>query len=256
MRRRLLPLVLLYAVHHSPAAAADVAEVKMDRIVALAKTYFRDSAEVPMDVAVTTVVTGTNGKPKHRAQSTVRMVFHGYNLQSGKFSLRGNSGWFNTWALRDSMTGDMAAFVAPLFLVPSAEVSSRLEIRQPDQPGRPAIVTGHATGCEPFQLMPPGRFLFPYKHCGTEQVTLALESNEPVFQHYSFDSDGLPAPARVPYLGDVQILGFHADVDFQKGTLPGDPNPFLWPKETAALITTDKGKISIANRYSPRLPSK
>jgi hypothetical protein len=33
------------------------AEPTVDRITALAKEYFRDSAEVPMTVAVTTVVT-------------------------------------------------------------------------------------------------------------------------------------------------------------------------------------------------------
>jgi hypothetical protein len=73
-----------------------------------------------------------------------------------------------------------------------------------------------------------------------------------MFQHFSFDSAGHPAAAKVAYLGDVQVLAFRAGVDFQKGLLPGDPNPFLWPKETMTAVTTNKGSITIANRYSPK----
>src|SRR6266852_399313 len=89
-----------------------VADVDLDQIKALANTYFRDSTEVPMSVAVTTVVTDGAGKVKHRTQSTVNMVFNGYNKGSGKFSLHANSGILNSGALRDSVSGDLAAFFA------------------------------------------------------------------------------------------------------------------------------------------------
>ncbi len=73
-----------------------------------------------------------------------------------------------------------------------------------------------------------------------------------MFQHYTFDSAGLPAAAKVQYLGDVRILAFHTDIDFQEGSLPGDAAPYLWPKQAVTLVTTDRGKISITNRYSPQ----
>ena len=63
-----------------------------------------------MTVAVTTVVTDPAGKVKHRSHSQVHMFFRGCNAQAGKFSLRGDSGWFNPGALRDRVSGDMAAF--------------------------------------------------------------------------------------------------------------------------------------------------
>jgi hypothetical protein len=252
MRRTvLLPAFLLF-LFGLPALAADATEVNLGRITALAKAYFRDSAEVPMDVAVTTVVTDRAGKPKRKAQSAVRMVFHGYNQQSHRFSLDGNSGMFNAWALRDSMSGNMAAFVAALLLAPGKDATEHLEIHQPAQPGQPILVTNHPGPCPPFEL---NRYLFPRKPCGAEQFGLTVKpSNDLAFQHYSFDSAGLPAAAKVPYFDDVHILAFHTDVEFQEGSLPGDPAPFLWPKQTVVLVTTDKGEISIANRYSPTPP--
>lgn len=146
MKRSILPALLLCA-SCPQVRAADVPEVKIDRIVALAKTYFRDSAEIPMDIAVTTIVTDKSGKPRQRAQSSVRMVFNGYNQQSGRLSLHANSGWFNTGALRDSMSGSMAAFVAALFS--GAESRSGLRSKM----GSPATVSAWpANSCNP----PPG----------------------------------------------------------------------------------------------------
>ena len=64
------------------------AEVTLDQIKALAKVYLRDSAEVPLSVDVTTVVTDPDGNVKHRGHVTASMVFRGYNLESRKFSVQ------------------------------------------------------------------------------------------------------------------------------------------------------------------------
>ncbi|MCU1232252.1 MAG: hypothetical protein JWP63_219 [Candidatus Solibacter sp.] len=88
MKRLILPVVLFGAL--LPAVRAE--DIRIDRIIAVAKSYFRDSTEIPMDVAVTTVVTDKQGKPKQKAQTSVRMVFNGYSQQSGKFSLHASSG--------------------------------------------------------------------------------------------------------------------------------------------------------------------
>jgi len=139
--------------------------VTLDRVQSLAKAYFRDSAEVPMNVEVSTVVTDPAGKTKHSARSAVQMLFHGYSLQGHKFNLKGNSGWFNTWALRDSIPGDLAAFWAPLFLTPGWDPPPAVEAAS--RPGDPVAVSAHNPACQPFQIMPPtsSKFLFPGKPC-------------------------------------------------------------------------------------------
>jgi hypothetical protein len=245
MRCRIL-LFLSICCHFASAA-----DVTLDRVTALAKAYFRDSAEVPMSVVVTTVVTGPAGKVKHRGESSVSMVFHGYNQASGKFSLRGNSGWFNTGALRDSMSGDLAAFFCAFYLIPKKDARQHREIQQPAEPGKPLLVVVKDAACPAMELM--ARWLFPKKPCGSAQFSLTAGANDDLmFQHFGFDSAGPPAAASIAYLGDVQLTAFHAGVDFQKGFLPGDPQPFLWPKETVTSATTDKGTVTITNRYTPK----
>jgi hypothetical protein len=206
-----------------------------------------------MDVAVTTVVTDKAGKTRRNSKSTVRMLFHGYNLQAGKFSLNVRSGWFNTGALRDSISGDMAAFWAPVWLMPDKEGVRNFEVREPAQPGQPALVVNHEKECSTLELM-PGKYLFPRHPCGAQQMTVAVKPPSGlIFQKYSLDCAGLPASAEVPYLGVVQLLALHFDVEFTEGFLPGDSKPFLWPKQTFTSATTDKGKISITNQYRPRV---
>jgi hypothetical protein len=50
----------------------------------------------------------------------------------------------------------------------------------------------------------------------------------------------------------VQVLAFHAEVEFQDVVLPGDSKPYLWPLEAVTSVTTNKGKVTISNRYSPK----
>ena len=169
--RILLALVTLCCLR--PGRAADVT---VDRITALAKTYFRDSAEVPMSVVVTTVVTDAAGKEKHRGQSTVSMVFNGYSQESGKFSLRASSGILNTGALRDSMSGDLAAFYAGFFLVPKKESPRTIEVRQPDGPGKPVLVVVKDGECRAMELM--ARWMFPEHPCGTARFSLTAAGND------------------------------------------------------------------------------
>jgi hypothetical protein len=73
-----------------------------------------------------------------------------------------------------------------------------------------------------------------------------------MFQRFTFDSAGAPVHATVPHLGGAQIFSFHTVVEFQLKSLPNEPNPYLWPLESTVIAITDKGKLTITNRYSPK----
>lgn len=222
----------------------------LDQIKALANTYFRDSTEIPMNVAVTTVVTDGAGKVKHQTQSTVGMVFNGYNQGSGKFSLRANSGMFNAGAMRDSLSGDLAAFFAG-GLIPKKTSTQTIAIQQAPEPGKPVVVVVKDGACPQLALMP--QWMFPQHPCGSAQFSVIAGSHGSlIFQHFSFDSSGSPAQAKIAGLGDVQLLAFHAEVEFQEVVLAGDSNPYLWPLEAVTSVTTNKGKVTITDRYSPK----
>jgi hypothetical protein len=248
-RRIALTFLMTMLCCHVPAKGA---EVDLNQITALATAYFRDSAEIPMSVAVTTVVTDGAGKVKHQGQSTVGMVFNGYNQGSGKFSLRANSGMFNAGALRDSLSGDLAAFFAG-GLISKKNSTHTIAIQQPSEPGKPVLVVVKDGECPELQLME--RWMFPRNPCGASQFSVHADSQGGLmFQHFSFESSGRPAPAKITGLGDVQLTAFHADVEFQAVQMPGDSKPFLWPLEAVTSVTTNKGKVTITNRYSPKKP--
>jgi hypothetical protein len=225
-------------------------DVDLEQIRSLANTYFRDSTEIPMSVAVTTVVTDAAGKVKHQTQATVGMVFIGYNQGSGKFSLRANSGMFSAGAMRDSLSGNLAAFFAG-GLISKKTSSQTIAIQQPAEPGKPVVVVVKDGECPQLALMP--RWMFPQHPCGLAQFSVIAGSHGGlIFQHFSFDSAGSPAAAKVEGLGDVQLLAFHAGVEFQEVKLPGDSSPYLWPLEAVTSVTTNKGKVTITDRYSPK----
>jgi hypothetical protein len=225
------------------------ADVDLDQIKALARNYFRDSTEIPMSVAVTTVVTDSAGKVKHQGQATVGMVFNGYNQGSGKFSFRANAGMLNAGAMHDSVSGDLAAFFAG-GTIPKKD-PSLIGIRQAPEPGQPVLVIVKDKECPVLEMMQ--RAMFPQHPCGLAQFSVNAGSHGGLmFQHFGFDTAGAPGAGKVNYLGEVQVLSFHAEVDFQEAMLPGESSPYLWPLEATASVTTNKGKVTIVNRYSPK----
>lgn len=226
------------------------AEVTVDRAVALARAYFRDSAEVPMNVGVTTVVSDTAGKVKHRDQATVRLVFNGYNPRSGKGSLRANAGVLSKNEMYESLSGSFAAFMAAAWILPEKDSTHRFRLEAPE-PGKPFAMVAKDADCAELQMMP--RIPFPQHFCGSVRITWSEEAGgELAFQNIILESAGRPAAAKIAGLGDVRVLGFHAEVSFQKGFLQGDAKPFLWPKTAVTTVRTDRGTVEITNRYEAK----
>jgi len=213
MRKPELSILVVLACFQVPVHAQTGAAPDVQRVMALAKMYFRDCAELPMDVAVTTVVTDARGKLKRRSQAAARLLFRGYNQEGGRFSLSASSGWTNPRAMRESMSGDLAVFFVAMGLVPRKEGEPHFEIQQPARPGEPFLVNVKAGECSAFKLL--DRFVFPQKPCISTQFRLAGDpAGDLVFQHFSFEVVNLPAAARIADFGDVQVLGYHCEGDF------------------------------------------
>jgi hypothetical protein len=234
-----------FAQPGGPISSADRA-----KITALSKTFLRDSAELPMDVAVQTIVTDASGNPKRRAQSTVRFLFHGYNQQAGSFQFEARGSWFNGGPMHDSLAGDFAVLDALRRLAPNAKRSPGDEpVIHPDPSGKGFLVRAVQQDCDPFETNE--RFLYPTHYCTSVEVRI---TNGPdgalAIESFSLDMRNLPAPAKIPYLGAVQLKRFRAEGDIQKAWLPNDPSPFFVPKRVVTTIDTDKGRIVVTNAYT------
>jgi hypothetical protein len=224
-------------------------DVTLDQITGLAKVYLRDSAEVPMAVDVTTLVTDPSGKVKHKGHLTASMVFRGYSFQLGTFSARANKQGLTPFGLRDSLSGDLAAFFGGSLLF--AKDGPRPQIRQSDGPGKRLVVVVQNANCPALELN--SKFLFPQHPCGVTEIALTSGAGgDLAFQHVGFESVGAAATTKVPHLGDAQLKTFRYGVDFQLKTLPGEAKPYLWPLKTVVTAITDKGTVTITNLYSAK----
>jgi len=146
-----------------------------------------------------------------------------------------------------------AAFVAAMRLAPKKDSSFHFEIQQPAQPGDPFLVTTKDGDCPEFKQLKD--WIFPEKPCISAQFRLAGDpTNDLVFEHFSFDVTNLPGAAKVAEFGDVQVLGFRCEGDFQKASLPGETQPYLLPKQVVTSVETSKGKMVITNQYAPQVP--
>lgn len=223
------------------------APVDRAKVTALSKMLLRDSAELPMQVTVTTSVMDASGKEKRHQTSTVQFVFHGYNQQAQRFSFNTRSGWFNTGALRDSEPGDFAVFEAFSAMVPSKQNESRMKIAAEDGGGfridMPAM-----TDCRDFEMNPGA--LYPHKFCPSVQLQVSVDAaGAPSLERFGMDVGNLPAVGRIAYLGAVEVRRIHAEGNTQQALLPGDPQPFFVPKAVVTTIETDKGRVVLSNLY-------
>lgn len=123
-----VPLVTLLgpALLVAGAAAADLPD--RAQITALSKTFLRDSAELPMDVRVRTMVIDAKGKTKRDAQSKVEFIFRGYNAGTEKYSFRSTAGFMSLRILHDSVAGNFAAINAFSRLTPHGTDPSEVTI--------------------------------------------------------------------------------------------------------------------------------
>lgn len=153
--------------------------------------------------------------------------------------------------MRESLSGDFALLMAPAPLA-AKDNTTHLEIQQPSHDGEPFLVTAKNTECPEFKLI--GGWLFPQKPCDSIQFRVAADpANGFVFQHFSLDVTNLPAPAKIAEFGDVRILSFRTEGDFQTVSMPGETQPYLLPKQVITSVATNKGKIVITNQYSVKL---
>lgn len=218
-----------------------------EKITALSKVVLRDAAELPMEVAVTTVVTDAAGREKRHGQSSIRFVFHGYNQQAQRFTFDSRSGWFNTGALRDSQSGNFAVFEALSLLAPKNDSKEEFEIQWA---GRELTIRRAVSrDCHGFTMR--DGVLYPQEYCPSVEVRASSEAAGVLtLERFALDVGNLPGAGKIGYLGAVEVRRFHAEGELQKAYLRGDPQPFYIPKRVVTTIGTDRGNVVLTNVYT------
>lgn len=217
-----------------------------DEITALSRSFLRDSAELPMDVTVATVVKDAKGKTIRDAHSTVRFLFRGYNSQAGRFSFRAEAGMMSRRIMYDSMGGSFAVIGALTMLAPHPEGLSDVAV-EGGQGAELFILRTAQTECPEFAMS--GK-LYPDKRCAKAEFRVRQDAERALsIERFDFDVLNLPAKGKAPYLGEGNVRRYHAEGELQQVTLPDDKRPFLIPKRVVTTIESDKGVIVVTNNY-------
>jgi hypothetical protein len=235
------------------AAADDLPE--RGQITALSKTFLRDSAELPMDVLVKTVVTDAKGKTKRDAHSNVQFVFRGYNAGTEKYSFRSTAGFMSLRILHDSMAGNFAAINAFSRLTPHGSNPAEMTIEHGGSGGFFIVRSEAAADCHGFRMS--AKFLYGEQYCYAAVFRVARDTaGKLAIQDFAVDIEQLPAWGNVRYLGEGQVRKLHSDGEVQEARMGDDPHPFLIPKRVTTTIETDKGAVVVINDYTLHMETR
>jgi hypothetical protein len=221
--------------------APDAAPLK-----ALFKMFLRDSAELPMDVLVKTVVTDSKGHEKRNTQATIHLLFKGYSEKAQRFTFQSQAGLWDRRVMHDSLTGDFAIFRAFSRVMPDQNGKSGFDAVED---GVAVVVRSGASDCTGFAWR--SGELYPMRDCAAVEFRLRRSAGgELAVEQFRLESRNLPARGNVRYLGPAEVRKYEAEGDVQKAYLPGDPRPFLVPKRVVTTIETDKGRVVVTNEHS------
>jgi len=267
---RSLLFALLLAAHVTAQQPAPVTGISFERVTRASRESLRDSAELPMRVTTDFSATDLNGRVRKHRTGKFDYDFHGFNPRSdtGNMNMHGTRS-----AIKEAGTAAVIAML-PSVLVAS-DVERRLQMKAidspqpdvfaaefvPDKSGlgatypeqgstekpAPEEKAGPANKCQTSGWM---REMYVFQNLCVGRVQVQLQKGDLSMKSFTYDADGLPLPAKVDYLGQANITGYHVDIAFQKVTLPGDPKPFVVPRHVVVTVTTDKGKLVMTGEFA------
>jgi hypothetical protein len=219
-------------------------QLTFDQLAKASKIYFRDSAEFPMRIELEMTATDASGRVRKHSSARYDYDFHGYNQRSET----GHATFHGPRRLQKALLSVFVSATAPIsFLGTNAEDKYDLQIIERNA-GVVSARMARKTPCPAASWSPDLLALQPM--CGS--FDLQVEGDDFALKHYALEAASVPLAARIDPFGDAQVLRYHADADFQKILLPGDPKPFLVPKTVTVVIETEKGKVLISAAYLPR----
>ncbi len=241
-------VLLLVAAVSTSALPGD--ELTLSQVAKEAKVYLRDSAEFPLSSKIEVTFTDLAGHVRNHKTGTYKYDFHGYNVRSniGKLNLDGS--WRTVLSGNTLKRAAIATSIAPILLGalldPKMEKRTNLTMSQGASPDLIAARIKPIADCGLFKWENESYASRPM--CGSYELQLAKDDF--VLKHFAFEASRLPAPADMDVLGPATISHYHSETEFQKVFLPGDPKPFLVPKQTTVTVETDKGKLVMSGEFA------
>lgn len=236
---------------------SEVQESALSQLAIAAKMYLRDSAELPLRMDLVMVTINTSGRTIRKEHATGIFNFHGYNPRSDLARWDGqlNRSFFHGHsAMLPALSNSVSAPSFPAFMFLANEVgmakdfSVDLDEPSADRQFVTARMSPRPGQCMDFKWSSESES--PVNLCGTSKF--AIQKDDSSLQHFSFDAGRLSIATTMKSFGKCELRSYHAEVEFQKVTLPGDSKPFLVPRHVEVVIETDKGKLDITTGFTPK----
>ena len=260
-------LVLAFAAHgvsqtlqtRKVNTPAQVHKLTFNQLAAAAKMYLRESVELPLSVDLSMLAISASGRTLKKDHGTAVYDYHGYNPRSerdtGTFKHISTKGLFHStkWVQPVAWNSFVATTIPSIILFKEVNFTAKRYSLDGGEPSADSqFVTARMSPrpgkCSNFKWSTKEGA--PEEFCGTSQFK--LQKDDLSFRHFSFDAGALPIATTVKPFGKCELRSYHAEVEFQKVTLPDDPKPFLVPKHVEVVVETDKGKLKMTIDYTPK----
>lgn len=233
-------------------AQAPAALLTADQLTAAAKRYFRDTAELLLVQKMEFSVFDLSGHIRKTDKLTLDYLFEGYNPRSetGRVNLRGNVSF---WSI---MRGNKMFRISANSAIWTMHAG--IVVRELNGSTFEAATLPGPDGWMLAKLIPKGPchsvvmnknaeyYLLDGEFCSSAELQLDRELH---FQKGSYEVMGLPAAVKMRPFGECTLTRYHAEIEFQIATIPGDKEPFLIPKQVTTTLETTMGNIVISSVY-------
>jgi hypothetical protein len=261
-----LLIALLLALPASGQQSAST-DISFERVTRASKESLRDSAELPMRIAVDFSATDQTGRVRKHRKGRFDYDFHGFNPRSGSATMNLRGLGLTRSGYKEATTTAIVATMAAVLVAPGAERRFTMKVIDPPRPdifaaefvpeeesfGTVQVKSLNMEKADPGEKCQTSGWMrkaYLFSSICPGRLQVQMEKDDLSIKAFAFDVAGLPLPVKVDYLDEANITGYHVDTDFQKVTLPGDPKPFVVPRHVTVTVITDKGKLLMSGEFA------
>lgn len=229
------------------AAACPAQELKPEDVLegtaASAKSYLRDTTEVPLRVATTLQEFDGAGKLRHTRHDSHRftIVQARPDEYKARSSVSAGTFLFHHRSMIEQIDADITTMAAGMLLRPGNRERFDFHISRPGEDPLFRVRYQSHPGCN-FEIN--SRHLKLSDWCGEGEY--AVEPGSYALRHFTFDAVRTPAPV----LEGKTLKSYRVEETFQSVTVPGVAKPFVVPKTMTTTYEDEKGKTVMTSEFT------
>lgn len=235
--------VLVAAIALAGLAQELKPEDVLEGTAAAAKSYLRDTTELPLQVATTTTEHDAAGKLRKTRRDRHRFTI--VQARPSEYKSRNQVSFgtfvFHHQSMIEQIDADITAIAAGMLLRPDVRQGFDFQISRPGEHPLFRVSYQSHPGCG-FEIN--SRHLKLRNWCGKGEY--AVEPGSYALVGFTFEAAGTPAPV----LEGRTLRSYRVEESFQTITVPGVAKPFVVPKTIVTTYEDEKGKTILTSEFT------